>query len=217
MQAWRGAAAGGFLLNPGNPSQQLSPGLRRWLAAVFLFGAAHSCFRSGVGLSLGRYRVSSLAFAPAAEKQVQCSALGFLNSCPSAETRQSAKLSGRAGLWGGPSRGGGRGACPSPAGTRGFGVGSGVPTLRASLGRSWPLGRLGVRRGGGEGPGWAGVPRVGVRDTRRVGDARHSRPLGGLGCGEGREDPGGRPRRGGAGAAAPAARERARPAEPCGT
>ena len=38
---------------------------------VFLFGSARSYFWSGVGLSLGRSRVSSLAFAPSAEKQVR--------------------------------------------------------------------------------------------------------------------------------------------------
>lgn len=136
MQAWRGVAPGGLLPNPRNPHQQLSPGLRCWLAAVFLFGAAHSCFRSGVGLSLGRYRVSSPAFAPAAEKQVQCNALGFLNSCPSAETRQSAKLSGRAGLRGGPwgGWGGWEGCVPQRRGDAGVRGGVGGTHTAGFLG-----------------------------------------------------------------------------------
>lgn len=59
-------------VQPSRPGpKQLGAGRRCALSAVFLFGSARSYFWSGVGLSLGRSRVSSLAFAPSAEKQVR--------------------------------------------------------------------------------------------------------------------------------------------------
>lgn len=68
-------------LTPANPGSNFSLWRRCSLANVFLLGSAHAYFKNGVRLSLGHYRVSSLAFAPIAEKQVQCNALEFLNSC----------------------------------------------------------------------------------------------------------------------------------------
>lgn len=78
-QTPRGAAAVTHTAGPPsrlqrNPGQQLLPEARgrgRLLANAFLFESAHSYFKSGVGLALGHYRVSSLAFAPIAEKQVR--------------------------------------------------------------------------------------------------------------------------------------------------
>lgn len=106
------------------PGSNFSRRRGRSLANAFLFGSAHSYFKSGVELSLGRYRVSSLAFAPIAEKQVQCNALGFLNlnSCraPKPDSQQSCwrenKDSGEGGLGAkkGSRRRGGRG--PPPGG-----------------------------------------------------------------------------------------------------
>lgn len=93
-------------LTPANPLAATSAsGSGALLQMLFLFGSAHSYFKSGLGLSQGHYRVSSLAFAPTAEKQVQCSALGFLNSCralkpESAELSRGELCAGRRGVEG---------------------------------------------------------------------------------------------------------------------
>lgn len=97
------------------------------LPMPFLFGSAHSYFKSGLGLSQGHYRVSSLAFAPIAEKQVQCRALGFLNSCRGRNLSQQS-CRGRAGTQ--------RGLCAGRRGVEGR-----VATLYARGSR--PLGGLG--------------------------------------------------------------------------
>lgn len=121
----------------------------------------------------------------------------------------------RAGTPGRAAAGGG-GRCPErsrDAGGRGSVGGTRAAGYVGALAAPGPSG---VRRRGG-GPGWAGVSRVGVGDTRAVGDARHSRPLGGLGCREGREAREGGP--GGAGReqlCLPPGSGRG-PAEPCGT
>lgn len=128
--------------------------------------------------------MSSLAFAPTAEKQVQCNALGFLNSCPSAETRQSAKLSeGEQGLRGGPRRGEGGGA-RSAVGTRGVGVRSRVPALRATWGRSRPLGPLGCGEGG-EALAGRGCPEWGSGTPARWATLGTPGPWAGWGAGKG--------------------------------
>lgn len=109
---------------PGSRSRQRA-GAR--LPMPFLFGSAHSYFKSGLGLSQGHYRVSSLAFAPIAEKQVQCRALGFLNSCRGRNLSQQS-CRGRAGTQ--------RGLCAGRRGVEGR-----VATLYARGSR--PLGGRG--------------------------------------------------------------------------
>lgn len=121
---------------------------------------------------------------PVQKNKSKCSALGFLNSCPNAETRLSAKLweGGEQGLrrgrwgweWGGTQGGGGAGG--------GGGQGHPFGRRRSSLG--WDAGKVGDSRA-------SRVPRVGVgargvgrgRGYRRVGNTGRSATLGGLGGG----------------------------------
>lgn len=110
---------------------------------------------------------------PVQKNKSECSALGFLNSCPSAETRQSAKRRKGGGQGLGRGRRGGDG---------GGGQGRCFGGRRSSPG--WGAGRVGDAQA-------SGVPRmgVGVRGPRGRGyppvdDNGRSRPLGGLGWGK---------------------------------
>lgn len=110
---------------------------------------------------------------PVQKNKSECSALGFLNSCPSAETRQSAKRRKGGGQGLGRGRRGGEG---------GGGQGRCFGGRRSSPG--WGAGRVGDAQA-------SGVPRmgVGVRGPRGRGyppvdDNGRSRPLGGLGWGK---------------------------------
>ena len=153
-------------VQPSRPGpKQLGAGRRCALPAVFLFGSARSYFWSGVGLSLGRSRVSSLAFAPSAEKQVRMQRTRVSEQLPKLRNQAVSKAEeGRRGAAGGGGQGrcfGGRRSSPGwGAGRVGDVQASGVPLVGIGVqgrrgrgyppvddnGRSGPLGGLGWRK-----------------------------------------------------------------------
>lgn len=151
-------------LTPVNPlAAAPASGAGARLPMPFLFGSAHSYFKSGLGLSQGHYRMSSLAFAPIAEKQVQCRALGFLNSCRGRNLSQQS-CRGEQGLSEGCAPGGGEWR----AGWR-----------RSTLGAPGPWAGSGADEGGrgtgGVGGAGAAQPAAGERALSRLSHAGRER------------------------------------------